>query len=463
MRRALAIVALVAVVGAGVWLLVAAGDEQRGYTVVLDNAFGLTEGADVKAAGVRVGSVADLDVERSSGRAAVDVDIERDDFGRFRQDVFCRVQPQSLIGEYFLNCQPGEADPLPYDATIPVEQTGTTVPPDLVNNIMRRPWRERLAILLSEFGAGFAARGPELDAIIDRALPALRETDEVLRVLSDNRAQLQRLTRDADLVMARLAGNRDDVARFVSEARDTARASANRRVELAETVERLPGFLRELRPALRDLELVADRQTPALRDLRAAAPDLVELFSRLGPFSEAARPAVRSLARASTTGRDVIPDARPVVAEVRRLGRAARDPITNLRFVLEHLDDRDFAVERSPAYGGRRFTGLEAILQYFFLQPQALNLFDQRGYMLKLNVLINECGQYTDAEHAREEPERTRRCSGALGPSAPGITQPDPSPGGARQASAAQPPRPATDAGSSLDAPTDLADYLLGP
>ena len=45
-----------------------AGDEQR-YTVVLDNAFGLTEGSDLRSSGVPVGSVEKLDVQRSTARA----------------------------------------------------------------------------------------------------------------------------------------------------------------------------------------------------------------------------------------------------------------------------------------------------------------------------------------------------------------------------------------------------------
>jgi virulence factor Mce-like protein len=431
MRRFAIIGALVAVLAAA-GLATGAGDDggAKRYDVVLDNSFGLTEGADLKAAGVRIGKVASLDVQRpgaggggAPARALITIEVDKPGFDSLRKDVFCRVEPQSLIGEYFLNCEPGKSrEALPDGATIPVEQTAGTIPPDLVLGIMRKPQRERFATILAELGAGLGARGEDLNVTIRRALPALRETDEVLELLAANRSTLRTLTRDADVVLDALSGNREDVARFVAEARDTAVASAERRTDLAATIHKLPAFLRALRPTLADLGTVAREQTPALRDLRASAGDLRTLFDRLGPFSEAARPAVRSLGTASVVGRQAARAGRPTIARLRRTGRAAKEPSTNLRFVTEHLDDRTNAVEPNKlSPGGSGFTGLEAMLQYVFVQAQAINLYDTKGHILKLNALVNECGSYTNAETARSNPERTKRCSQALGPNQPGI------------------------------------------
>jgi virulence factor Mce-like protein len=408
--------------GAGVAVTSAgAGDEHR-YTVVLDNAFGLTEGSDVRAAGVPVGRVKTLDVQRSTARALAGIAISRPDFAGFRKDVFCEVKPQSLIGEYYLDCEPGHASaPAPH--TIPVSQTAGTIPPDLVLDILRRPARERFGLILSELGMGLAARGEDLQTTIRRGVPALRETDRVLEILAANRRTLQQLTHDADRVLAGLAGNRRDVARFVAEAGDTTTASAQRRAELASTVHRLPAFLRELRPALRDLGTAAAQQTPALADLRRAAPDLTTLLRRLGPFAESARPAVRGLGDVSQTGIVAVRDARSTVRRLRDLGTLGTEPLRNLRFALEDVNDRGRATEPnrlSPT--GKGFTGLEALLQSFFTQSQALNIFDSKSYILKLGLLVNQCSQYTDATSAREHPQRTKDCNQWLGPNQPGIT-----------------------------------------
>jgi len=476
--RVVIAVVLVAAIAGGAYLALSGGKEPLRYTVVLDNSFGLTEGADLRVAGVRAGKVEKLDVERSTARALVTVAVTKPSFGRFRRDVFCKVVPQSLIGEYFLNCDPGTSGEMMADGgTVPVERTMGTVPADLVQNILTKPYRERLAIILTELGAGFAARGDDLNATVQRAIPALRETDEVLRILSNRRQELVSLQRNGATVLSRLAAQRDDVASFVAEARDTARASAERREDIAGTFRRFPSFLRELRPTLADLGTAARRQTPALADLRASAGDLDAFFERLGPFSEASRPFVRSTGRAAETGTEAVTAARPTVQRLRELAANGAEPLKNLRFVAEHLEDRDFAIEENPlSPTGRGFTGLEAFLQYPFVQSQAINIFDDRGYLLKIALLANECDSYTNAESAREDPGRTERCSQAIGPNQPGVNQPDPSPGAAASAasaSAAQRRAAATASAETggraagqpaSDASTEaLLDYLLAP
>src|SRR5919112_6567218 len=87
-----------------------AGDEDSGakaYTVELDNAFGIVDGADVKIGGVRAGKVSKLRLDREDMRALVDFEITETGFDDIRKDVRCETRPQSLIGEYFIDCRPG--------------------------------------------------------------------------------------------------------------------------------------------------------------------------------------------------------------------------------------------------------------------------------------------------------------------------------------------------------------------
>jgi ABC-type transporter Mla subunit MlaD len=490
-RPLLALVLVLAIAGAATLAVTSAGaaSDDR-YTVVLDNAFGLTEGSDLRSKGVVVGKVEKLDVQRSTARALATIAVTRPSFAGFHEDVFCEVKPQSLIGEYYLDCDPGrKRGPAP--RTIPVQQTGGTIPPDLVLDILRRPARERFGLILTELGIGVGARGEDIQTTLRRAVPALRETDKVLAILDANRRTLNQLTRDADTVLAGLARNRRDVGRFVGEAGDTTAASASRAGALRSTVARLPRFLRELRPTLADLGTTAKRQTPALRDLRLSASDLTTFLERLGPFADSARPAVRGLGRASDTGLTAVEEARSTVRQLRALGTASTEPMRNLRFVLEDVNDRNRAVEPnrlSPTGAG--FTGLEALLQYFFVQSQAINVYDSKGYLLKLTLLLNECSQYTNAASAIANPGRTARCKQWLGPNQTGINAgaiarmtPHKPAGAARKAPAAPaaqapapqapaaqappataappPPPPPPPPRSLLPDPRDLLDRLL--
>ena len=110
------------------------------------------------------------------------------------------MRPQSLIGERFVECTlteqraAGEEPPPELEQIeegdgegqylLPVERNAKAVDIDLLNNIMRQPVRERLSIILSDLGIGVAGRGEDLGVVIRRADPALKEIDEVLKILA---------------------------------------------------------------------------------------------------------------------------------------------------------------------------------------------------------------------------------------------------------------------------------------
>jgi virulence factor Mce-like protein len=400
------------------------GDGGRIFKVELDNAFGITVGGDFKVAGVRAGKVEALDLDKKTKRAIVTFSIAEDGFGSLRSDTTCSVQAQSLIGEYYVDCDPGTArKQLKAGTTIPVERTQGTIPPDLVNNILRRPYRERLSFIIGELGAGVAGNAENLNAALRRANPALRETNKVLALLARQNRVIADLTTNADTVVTDLANNRDDVGRWVTEARDTARASAARDTDIARGFQRLPGFLRELEPTMRELGATADAQTPALRNLAKSADQLERLLRNIPPFAQASQPALDALSKTSDTGRGAVKTATPTVAQLDQYAKGAPELAKNLAIILEHLDDRRNAAETDPrSPGGAGFTGLEALLQYVYDQALATNVHDGNVHILKSIPFVGECADYADIAAAKE---KANECSTALGPNVIGLTFPD--------------------------------------
>src|SRR3954454_4479603 len=464
MKRAIA--TTLVLVAAGAFVLVAGGAKsddngKHRYWVQLDNAFGLTTGTDMKIAGVRAGKITDLKIDRRAKKALVQFEVaQTGDCKELRTDVQCETRPQSLIGEYFIDCQPGNSKTLlKPGSTIPVSQTQSTIPPDLVNNVLRLPQRERLRILLNEFGTGLAARGQDLNSAIRRGVPAIRETDKLLAILARQNQVIANLTKDADGVITSLADNRQNVGRFVVEARDTASASAERQADIAASFNKLPRFLEELTPTMLQLGRTADAQTPALRDLNASAGQLKRFFDDLGPFADASRPSFRSLGEASVVGRQAAVAAKPSVAELRRFARHTPELGKNLAIVLEDLYDRKRAVEKDPrSPGGQGWNGLEAILGYVFWQSQAINIFDRNGYILKVALYDTECGSFKNAEGLKADPELAKQCASALGPTQPGINAPDTSnPPGVAKRSALERASKARDDAGVLDGATQAA------
>jgi virulence factor Mce-like protein len=485
MRRVLVALAVVLGVAVAGLALGATGDGASGgksYEIAFDNAFGLSEGGDFKVAGVRVGTTGELRVIR--GRrplALVRAEVSKPDFADLRADARCEIKPQSFIGEYFVDCQPGTSDErLPDGGRVPVRQTSSTIPFDLVNDILRRPYRERLRIIIGELGAGLAGRPEDLGAVLRRAHPGLRETNETLAILARQTRTIRRFIRDADTVVAALERRRRDVTRFVDEAGQTAEVAVSRRAELARTFDRLPDFLSELEPLMLRLGQVADAQVPLLRDLRAGSGELGTFLRRLAPFTEAGGPALAALGEASLVGRGAVRATTDELEELRRLARTAPGLAKPLRQFLQTIDDRRRAVEPDAraaasgppapdkthiADGPGGFTGMEAIWNYFFWQALSTNALDDIGHVLRVGITVdlppNGCSGYFKRRQGQEEV--FDRCNQWLGPYQPGINAPDPTEGGSAAASAA-PARPSYTArapGKAPDAP--LLDFLLGP
>jgi virulence factor Mce-like protein len=468
------VIAVVAVAAAA--LTIAAngggGDDDTTYRVVFDNAFGLTEGGDLRIAGVRAGTIEDL---RISGgyppKAVVDVKVSEPGFADLREDATCEVRPQSLIGEYFVDCQPGDAGRrLPDGGRVPVEQTTSTIPFDLVNTVMRQPYRERFRLIIAELGAGLAGRPEDLSEVLRRAHPGLRETTQALQILGRQTRTIERVIADADTVIEPLERRKRDVVRFVEEAGETAEITASRRTELGESFRLLPEFLAELRPAMVQLGDLSEAQIPVLRDLGAAAGDLDTFLTRLGPFSDNATPAFRALGRASDAGLDAIRATDEDVDVLRQAAVNAPGTAKPLRQLLQTLDDRRRAVENDPRakatappapdkthipaseQGG--FTGMEGLWNYYYWQALSTNAFDSIGHILRISATLDLGG--CSAYFTTITPEN-RRCQRWLGPYQPGVNAPDPTeiPGEEGEPEA----EPAAVGGG--DEP--LLDYLIGP
>jgi ABC-type transporter Mla subunit MlaD len=493
MRRALLALATVLGLAGAALALGAKGDgaaEGKSYEIVFDNAFGLTEGGDFKVAGVRAGTTGELRVIR--GRrplALVRAEVSEPGFADLRADARCEIKPQSFIGEYFVDCQPGTShERLPDGGRVPVGQTSSTIPFDLVNDILRRPYRERLRIIVGELGAGLAGRPEDLREVLRRAHPGLRETNETLAILARQTRTIQRFARDADTVVAALERRKRDVARFVAEAGQTAEVAASRRAELARTFDRLPHFLSELDPLMLRLGQVADAQVPLLRDLRAGSEELDTFLRRLTPFAEAGRPALAALGEAALVGRRAVRATRKELQELRELARTAPGLAKPLRQLLQTLDDRRRAVEPDAraaatgppapdkthiADGPGGFTGMEAIWNYFFWQALSTNALDDVGHVLRVGITVDlpptGCSGYFKRREGQEEV--FDRCNQWLGPYQPGINAPDPTEGGSASPPAAAPASrasaaPSASRASAAPAKTpdnSLLDFLLGP
>jgi ABC-type transporter Mla subunit MlaD len=365
-------------------------EAQKHYLVraIFDNASTLVLGEDVKVAGAPVGVISGMDVTPDK-KAAVTLRIDDDAFTPFKRDASCEIRLQGLIGERFVECEPGTAGSPALarikdgdgkgERLLPVENTSSPVDLDLINNILRLPYRQRFSLLLNELGTGLAGRGTDLNEVIHRANPALRETDKVLAILAGQNRQLARLATDSDRVLAPLSRERERFAHFIVAANETGQATAERRGDIALGIHRLPSFLRQLRLLMSDLETVTDQGTPLLHDLGAAAPDLGRLIKSQGTLADASRDAFPSLGDALERGRPALIHARPLIQDLGALG-------DQLAPVSVDLDELTKSLDATGA--------VERINDFVYYVALATNGFDSLSHYLRAGLVTNTCTEY---------------------------------------------------------------------
>src|SRR3954449_9580912 len=280
MRRALVIFALLAAVAVLVVVLAPSSSDENGYLVrgYFDNGGFVVKGEQVRVAGANVGSVDAVNVSMPGekvhadgkddpGKAVVVMKITDPAFEDFLSDSSCIIRPQSLLGEKFVDCKPTEprapgvkpppqlkkipdGQPGAGERFLPLENNGKQVDLDIVQNITRLPYAQRFRLILNDLGAGLAARGQDLNAIVRRADPALRQTDEVLGILARQNHVLANLARDSETVLAPLARERQHLAGFIDNAGTAGGATAERSHALEEGLRKFPAVLSQLRSTM---------------------------------------------------------------------------------------------------------------------------------------------------------------------------------------------------------------------
>jgi phospholipid/cholesterol/gamma-HCH transport system substrate-binding protein len=375
----------------------AAGGSSGGYTVraIFDDAGNLVNSENVKIDGVKVGVVGTV-APTPNGKAAVTLNIENPGFQNFRADATCTIEPQALIGEKYVNCLPtqarAEGAPLPPplhkipagregagDYLLPVTNTSSPVGVDLLSDIGHLSENQRLAIILNELGTGLAGRGSDLNAVLHRSNPALRELEKLLGILASENKVLGNLAEEGNKALVPLVRERKQVSEFFAQSSTVAAAAARHNSELATNLHELPTFLRELRPYLKHLEAFAEQATPTFADLGVAAPGINRTFKNIGPFSTSTTQYFKSLGSTSKKIGDALVASRPLLTRIESLGSAAKP----------------FAKSFSELFSSLRSTGgIERLLDFIFMGAGDVNGYDSLGHFARAVAIGNKCVAY---------------------------------------------------------------------
>jgi ABC-type transporter Mla subunit MlaD len=350
---------------------------------LFDTAKGVQPGQVVKVAGARAGTIHDVTLARGPGnryQARIEMRVDSR-FAPFRSDARCAIQPEGLIGERFVQCDPGSPAGKRLAAsggtpTVPVARTSTPIGLTELFQIFNAPVRQRIPLVFATLGLGTAGRGGDLNDVLRRANPTLAQTHAVLRILRRQRRELASGVSATDRVLAQIAPRRARLRSLVASAARVTGRTASRRGELAVAVRRLPPLLDSAEPALQRLQTLARAGTPLLADLRASAPDLERLLARTEPFANAALPTVTTLGQTLPTARSAVGSARPTVAALRVFARRALPTGRRLADLVVDLRDRG---------------GVDNLLVLVYRLAATMGRYDTVSHLFPVLLNINSC------------------------------------------------------------------------
>jgi phospholipid/cholesterol/gamma-HCH transport system substrate-binding protein len=300
--------------------------------------------ADVRVAGVSVGKVVKKDVSADHpNRTIATLELNKK-FAPLSQDARAILRQKTLLGETYVELTPGNANgpKIPEDGFLKDSRVAKTVELDEIfqalDPVTRKAFQNWQQSLAKGVGTGAQSRGRDINDAFGNLPGFAEDANDVLTVLDEQSAEVQRLVKNTGVVFGALNENEAQLHNLITNSSDVFSATQKEKEALAATFRIFPTFLDEskatfaklegfskntdpliqqLRPAMQDLK-------PTLRDTRALAPDLEHLFRNLDPLIKASKTGLPAL-------RDVLNATNPVLGQLQPF-------LENLNPVLQWLE-----------------------------------------------------------------------------------------------------------------------------
>jgi phospholipid/cholesterol/gamma-HCH transport system substrate-binding protein len=262
------------------------------FSAEFSQATELAPDAAVTIAGVKVGQVVSVNLDRRTGleRAVLEIDHR---YEPRPADTRAILREKTLLGE-----------------TLPQRQVQNTVQLDQILNAFDPKTRSAFETWMQQGGIALTNRGQAFNQAFAALYPFATNVNRVLAVLNRQGAATRTLLSDGAQVFSALARSPAQVQGFVRNSNTLFSATAARDQALAQTIRDFPGFLRQARTTIdrvsafagstqglvNELRPAARQLSPALVSLTALAPKLRTLVHVVGPLTKASRtglPAVR--------------------------------------------------------------------------------------------------------------------------------------------------------------------------
>jgi phospholipid/cholesterol/gamma-HCH transport system substrate-binding protein len=278
------------------------------FKVAFPEATTLASQADVRIAGVNVGKVAGMKLDKGGTATMVTIDMKKG-FAPVPKDTRAILRQKTLLGETYVELSPGTRRPgnmLPDGGQLANTHVEPTVQLDEIFSAFdpqtRKAFRQWVQQSAQTINGG---RGQDLNDALGNLQGFAEDGAGVLGVLDRQSKDLHNFVKNTGVVFHALTQRQGELRSLITNSNDVFSATQSRDKALAQVFDILPTFEDESKatlarlqtfslnahPLVNDLKPVADRLQPTVKDLSVLAPELTTFFkTKLPPLISAAKP-----------------------------------------------------------------------------------------------------------------------------------------------------------------------------
>jgi len=319
------------------------GHEQFELKAEFSSAQAITpgQGQTVNLSGIKVGSIAGVNLQ--NGVAVVAMDIDPKYAPLIHTDSSLLLRPRTGLQDMTIEIDPGQNNKeVKEGSTVPIANTQPNVNPDQILASLDGDTQSFLQLLLQGGAQGLYGHSEQLSAGLRRFDPTVHDIARINSVLVKRRENLRRVITNFGKLSTELGHRDTELARFVRSSNTVLGSFAKEQNAIRSTLREFPPTLQQTQSTLTSTNRLALILGPASRKLIPSA-------QALAPALRQVRPLFRE-----TTG--------PIHHQIRPFSRAAQKP-------LKHINQASNPLATTTTSLTRGFNDLNLLLNALAYNP----------------------------------------------------------------------------------------------
>jgi phospholipid/cholesterol/gamma-HCH transport system substrate-binding protein len=264
----------------------------------------LADQAQVRIAGVNVGTVIGKSLDPRANRVIATLDIQRR-YAPLHADARAILRIKTLLGETYVQITPGtpSAPAIRDGGMLNPAHVVSAVQLDQIYDAFDPSTRRAFQQWQEELASSLKGNGQNLNDVLGNLPTFAGNASQILHVLDVQEASTIALLRGGSTVFAAINRDPAQLRALITTGESTLHATAQQSAALAATFRNFPEFLNQSRqtfarlqsfatntdPVVRELEPVATKLAPTLHSVKELSPYLRTFFTKLSPLISVSR------------------------------------------------------------------------------------------------------------------------------------------------------------------------------